>query len=212
MKRILRVVTAARPEVRSDENGARVLSGLAAVFNSETVIGEWFREQVAPGAFAASLKRNDEVVALFNHNPDLLLGRRSNGTLRVWEDETGLRYEVQIDPEDPDGVRVLRKVERGDVIGSSFAFAIEDGGETIETAPGALPLRTLRAVRLYDVSPVTSPAYEATTVAARSAEDVAEVVARVEAARVADETRAAADGLDRERLRWARARAASLRG
>ncbi len=74
-----------------------MLSGYAAVFNTDTVIAGMFRERIAPGAFTAAV-REDDVRALFNHDPNCVLGRTTAGTLSLSEDQTGLRY--QIDPPD----------------------------------------------------------------------------------------------------------------
>lgn len=170
-----RYTTAQPPELREAEDGTPpVLAGVAAVYDVETTIGGRFRERVAPGAFRSALERGDDVVALWNHNPDVVLGRVSNDTLRLIDRPDGLHYEVTLNPDDPDARRVLAKVRRGDVRGSSFAFDVEEGGDEVERSKdGAqpLPLRTLRSLRIYDVSPVTIPAYPTTSVMARAASD-----------------------------------------
>jgi HK97 family phage prohead protease len=158
-------------EVRSDGSTLRI-SGYASVYNRETVIAGLFRERIAPGAFAAALEGTDDVRALFNHDPNILLGRTKSGTLKLSEDKKGLRYEIALDPSDPDSQRVHSKIKRGDVDGSSFGFTVEndddmDWGES-PTKRGELPLVTIRKVTLFDVSPVTFPAYPQTSVTARS--------------------------------------------
>jgi hypothetical protein len=155
-------------DVREHDGTLSRIGGYAALYNVETVIGDWFRERIAPGAFDVAVTR-DDVRALFNHNPDLILGRTSRGTLRLVADATGLAYEIDLDLEDPDAQRVLRKVRRGDVSQSSFGFLVtaEDWPKPVEA--GKLPLRIIRAVELFDVSPVTFPAYPDTSVAARDA-------------------------------------------
>lgn len=147
------------------EGGLPVLRGYAAVFNqiSEDLGG--FREQVAPGAFAETIQQ-DDIRALWNHNDDLVLGRNRSGTLRLREDSRGLAIEVDL-PDTSWARDVAELVRRGDVSGMSFGFrTIEDSWE--RTAGGEL--RTLRKVRLFDVSPVTFPAYPQTDVALRSLE------------------------------------------
>lgn len=150
-------------EKRSDSAGTLV--GHAAVFNTETDIGGWYREKIKPGAFAESIK-NDDVRALFNHDPNFVLGRNKANTLRMEEDSTGLL--VSIDMPDNQFARDLAvTISRGDVTQMSFGFEteveeIERGEET--------PLRTLVKVRLWDVSPVTFPAYPTTDVGLRSVE------------------------------------------
>ncbi len=147
------------------EKEKRKMIGHAAVFGQVTEIGGWFREQVEPGAFKSSIKK-DDVGALFNHNPDYVLGRNIAGTLTMSEDETGLK--VSIDPPDTQFARDLGiSIARGDINQMSFSFQVMEEewkvGEKKE-----LDLRTIKKVRLYDVSPVTFPAYEGTDIAVRS--------------------------------------------
>ena len=150
------------------------LSGYAAVFGSVTEIAGLFKEQIAPGAFSRAAKE-DDVRALFNHDANYVLGRTTSGTLRLVEDDKGLRYDV--DPPDTSWARDLMvSVQRGDVSQSSFAFEVTED-EWDYGKRGEMPLRTIRAVRLYDVSPVTYPAYESTSVSARSLEAARAVAA-----------------------------------
>jgi hypothetical protein len=154
-------------ELRADEGQPTKLAGYAAVFNEETVIGDWFREVILPGAFAAAITR-DDVRAAFNHEPNLVLGRTKAGTLRLREDDKGLVYEV--DPPDTSYARDLMvSVARGDVSQSSFMFDVTgEAWDYPEAKSGQLPLRKITGVKLYDVSPVTYPAYEGTSVSARA--------------------------------------------
>jgi len=153
-----------RVEARADDTGKRRIVGHAAVFNR--VDGPpLFREQIAPGAFADSVKE-DDVRALFNHDPSIVLGRNKAGTLNLREDETGLWMEI--DPPDTQAGRdLLVSIDRGDVTQASFAFqTIDDDVRTINGEE----VRTLKRVKLYDVSPVTYPFYEATDVGLRQQE------------------------------------------
>lgn len=149
-------------EIRSDDGENRI-SGYAATFNtlSENLGG--FREQIREGAFDKVL--TNDVRALFNHSPSLILGRTTAGTLHLETDTTGLRY--RIDPPDTQYARDLQKsIERGDVTQSSFAFRVDDD-DWQEDEDGRL-IRTINTVkRLYDISPVTYPAYPDTSVALR---------------------------------------------
>lgn len=154
--------------VRAAEDAeTRTITGLAAVFNRETVIGDYFREQIAPGAFTSAIKE-DDVRALFNHDPNFVLGRNTAGTLTLTEDAEGLRYEVT--PPDTQWARdLLVSLERGDVTGSSFGFqVVREEWKKPEKGSTELPLRTILEARLFDVSPVTYPAYEETTAEARN--------------------------------------------
>lgn len=171
-------------ETRDD--GAMVLRGYAAVYNTETTIAGMFRERIAPGAFDEAIPR-DDVRALFNHNPDVVLGRTVSGTLALGSDDAGLTYEIQLNPADAEHQRVWQMVSRGDVSQSSFGFEVK-GQEWGEVKRGELPLRTITKAKLYDVSPVTYPAYEETSVSARdlptATEEAADVLAAEAAVRV----------------------------
>lgn len=157
-------------EVRAETRGdgqLPVLRGHAAVFNvmSEDLGG--FREIIAPGFFDDVLA--DDVRALFNHNPDLIVGRSKAKTLSLRVDETGLETEIE-PPDNSTGRDLVVSVQRGDVDQMSFAFSIEYGvGDKWDVLEGGDLVRTLiKAKRLYDVSPVTYPAYLDTDVAVRS--------------------------------------------
>ena len=148
-----------------DGDGDKVLEGYAAVFNVWSE-GLWFQEKIEPGAFSESIKE-DDVVALFNHDPNLVLGRTSAETLELKEDKIGLFYNVTL-PNSRTGEDLYVSVERGDVKGSSFGFiTLEDKWEYPDGDDGDV-MRTILKARLYDVSPATYPAYPDTTVAARS--------------------------------------------
>ncbi len=185
--------------VRTAENEAPTISGYAALFNTESVIAGLFREKIAPGAFRSAVA-TDDVRALFNHDPNHVLGRTSNHTLTLREDARGLFYDVTLNPDDPDAMSVRAKIQRGDVSGSSFGFTVEDDAwDDSGLKRGELPLRTIRKASLFDVSPVTYPAYPTTTVSARSkaeaAVEAAKVLAQAEEAAKPDEVK------DREAMR-----------
>lgn len=152
-------------EIRADESGIKV-SGYAAVFNQVTDIGGYFREQIAPGAFKDAIGR-DDVVFLINHD-GLPLARTRSGTLTLTEDERGLHIETELDPNDPDVKSIVPKMQRGDLDKMSFAFYPEKQ-EWDET--GKIPLRTITRASLYDVSIVTTPAYDGTEIGLRSLEN-----------------------------------------
>lgn len=146
------------------EGERRTIGGYAAVFNTETDIG-WFRERIAPGAFATAI--SGDVRALFDHDPGRVLGRTISGTLRLAEDATGLSCEIDL-PDTSDGRDVETLVARGDVSGMSFGFRVTRE-EWDETNPQS-PLRTILEVELFEVSVVTFPAYADTEIALRSLE------------------------------------------
>jgi uncharacterized protein len=151
---------------REDEK--RKIVGHAAVFN---VMGDggWFREKIAPGAFASSIQ-SDDVRALFNHDPNFVLGRNRSGTLKLSEDERGLH--IEIEPPDTQVARDLMvSLERGDISQMSFGFEVIKDSWERSTEGNNLDIRTLEKVRLWDVSPVTFPFYKETDVAVRSHEE-----------------------------------------
>ncbi len=144
------------------------LRGYAAVFDAETDIAGMWRERIARGAFADAIsKASADVHALFNHDPNLVLGRMKAGTLRIVEDDKGLT--VEIDPPDTQDARdLIAKIERGDIDQMSFAFTMRGGRQTWDDSRKP-PVRTIEKVGdLYDVSVVTRGAYPTTEVGVRS--------------------------------------------
>lgn len=152
------------------ESGPTV-SGYAALYNTETVIAGFFREQIAPGAFKSALNGTDDVRALFNHDSNIVLGRTKSGTLKLSDTKKGLRYDIALNPDDPEAMSVRAKIQRGDVSGSSFGFIVLGEKWQEPKDKRDLPLRTITEAELFDVSPVTFPAYPQTSVSARSVED-----------------------------------------
>tara|TARA_R100000655_G_scaffold8418_1_gene22011 strand:- start:1050 stop:2075 length:1026 start_codon:yes stop_codon:yes gene_type:complete len=136
------------------EDGTTTITGHAAVFNQLSSDLGGFREVISPNAFENVL--NDDVRALVNHDPNLLLARTTSGTLKLKETAEGLQYSFDV-PDTTYGRDLVISMERGDISQSSFAFTIEeDSWES--TADGEI--RTINKVKnLYDVSPVTYPAY-----------------------------------------------------
>lgn len=150
----------------TDEKGLRKIVGYAAVFNALSDDLGGFREKIDPGAFAKTIVA-DDIRALKNHNSDYVLGRNTKKTLILSEDQRGLK--IEIIPPDAQWARDLMvSIDRGDIDQMSFGFrtiAHRWEGE------GNDEIRTLMEVKLFDVSPVTFPAYPDTEVALRSLED-----------------------------------------
>lgn len=154
-------------EFRAEVTG-NTLRGHAALFGPMAKLPQHY-ERMAPGVFDKVLKdEGTDVRALINHNPTLLLGRQSAGTLRLHADDRGLAFEVDLP--DTSYARDLRElVARGDLTGASFGFV--PGEDTWERAPDGRQIRTHTSIaQLVDVSPVTYPAYEDTAVALRHIE------------------------------------------
>lgn len=161
--------TPIRLETRDD--GSPVIRGLAAVYNKESRDLNGFREIIKPGAFRNVLAGQDhDVICCWNHDPAALLGRTASGTLRLFDTDEGLAYEV--DPPDTAlGRDMQTMVRRGDVFGSSFAFTTTDELTEWDDETNQHTVRTVSAVTgLYDVSLVTNPAYMDSSVAIRSFE------------------------------------------
>lgn len=153
-------------EFRAEEGDGRTVSGYAAVYRSVSNELWGFEEVIEPGAFANA--DFSDVRALFNHNPDHILARTSSGTLSLTSDDEGLRYEFEM-PDTTLGRDLLVMMKRGDISQSSFAFTIKE--DSWEDREGGLPLRHIRQIdKVYDVSPVTYPAYEKTSATVRSLE------------------------------------------
>jgi len=181
--------------IETRANGTQVLVGYAAVYNRHSLPlregGSAFREIILPGAFDKILSRQrgrQDVVALLNHNSDLILGRTSSGTLELTTDEKGLRY-VVTPPDTQVGRDTLELVRRRDLKGSSFAFAVDAKGERW-TSDDEGPVREIRDVSLLaDVSVVLTPAYPASSVSVAQRSYEAWMASQVEEKPVAESRR-----------------------
>lgn len=190
----LRIVT--MPVELREVDGHPVVEGYAAVFNRESDdLGGW-QEVIEPGAFATVL--TDDVRSLWQHSPLYVLGRLRSGTLSIWEDEIGLQYRVA--PPDAQWARdALMTIKRGDVDQSSFAFSVlPDGERWMLDESGRVIRHIVRVARLYDVSPVTFPAYPETSVDVRSKID--ELRAQLGADKAKDLTVRARQTAERQRV------------
>lgn len=136
--------------------------GYASVFydgTPETEYRIWddYVERILPGAFDRALREGQDVRCLFNHDSSMVLGRSASKTLRLSVDTIGLRYAAIYNVNDPDHVKVREKLLRKDVSGSSFMF-MPTGWNIREE--GDLTICEIADVDLFDVGPVTFPAYE----------------------------------------------------
>lgn len=168
-----------RIEVRAEEDGGVRVTGYAAVFGEETNIGGMFNEVIEKGAFRSALDRNDDVVLLINHD-GLPLARTRSGTLNLREDERGLYVDTYLDASDPDVRSIVPKMRRGDLDKMSFAF-VPTRQEWDDS--GDMPRRSIQDLQLYDVSIVTTPAYDGTEVGLRSLQKHREAQQKNQAAR-----------------------------
>lgn len=153
-------------EIREDDDGSRSISGYAVKWEKKSqVLGMWykFREQIKKGAFADSLTKDDQRF-LWSHDTAKVLGRTKNDTLKLEEDATGLRFDLDL-PKTTLGNDTYESIKRGDIDGVSFGFRVES--DEVEEPDDDLPLRTVTKARLLEVSAVAFPAYPDSEVSAR---------------------------------------------
>ena len=163
-----RELRCAAQELRADgSDSTPKVVGYAATFGTVADLGN-FREVIKPGAFKRTLANNDDIVLLFNHDANMLLGRKAAGTLQVEEDDKGLRFSCTL-PDTSTARDVYANLKAGNLRDCSFGFYVngEEGEEWERTADGT-PLRTLKDVTLFDVSVVVNPAYPGTSANARN--------------------------------------------
>jgi HK97 family phage prohead protease len=201
-----RFVSVAAQEVRLEERAGKQpkIVGYASVFYQPGQLGTEYMlyddmvERIMPGCFDRAIKE-DDCRALFNHDPNCLLGRMKPGTLTLKTDSTGLRYEI--DPPDTQAGRdTIESIRRGDLTGSSFSFAAQ---KTLWREENKVTIRELHGVQLFDVGPVTFPAYGAATAGLRALSEPGEALKEYEA------WRSNAGGRGQDALR-ARARLAEI--
>jgi HK97 family phage prohead protease len=145
-------------------------SGYAAVFNSDSEPLP-FVERIAPGAFRRSLKSKNNIRMYLNHDSSMLLATTRAKTLRLMEDERGLKVEADL-PDTTVGRDLSTLIQRGDVDSMSFGFSVPPKGDSWSDDG---MVRELKEVRLYEVSVVTGfPAYQATSASVRSLDQLAE--------------------------------------
>jgi HK97 family phage prohead protease len=159
-------------EIRAKKGDTPGIAGVAAVYDQKYDAG-WFIETIKPGAFARALSEKQDVRCLFNHDVNNLLARTKSGTLRLEDSPGGLTYDADTDPNTTVGRDVAAMIERGDLDGCSFSFTVRKDCWRDEFDGSGKYLASYRDIEdldLYDVGPVTFPAYTQTSVGIRSAE------------------------------------------
>jgi hypothetical protein len=141
------------------------ITGYASVFydphdrGTEYELGKDRYERIMPGAFDKCILEHHDVLGLYNHDRNMVLGRTGSGTMRLSVDQRGLKYEI-----DPPSVTFSRDLKeslrRGDVSGSSFSFIAT---REEYASDGPMRVRYVRECRIFDVGPVSEPAYKSTT-------------------------------------------------
>jgi len=171
-----RVVVSEDVELRieSDGDGPGTMTGYAARFNKDSVDLGGFIERIKQGAFTDALKDAD-VRGLKNHDPNLLLGRTTAGTLKLEENGIGLKFKLSL-PNTTAGRDVAEEVKRGDITGCSFSFRLaKEGGDEWHEKDGLIKRTIHKIAKIFDVGPVAFPAYPDTTVAVRSLDEFRKV-------------------------------------
>lgn len=146
--------------IRLDPSGDRKLTGYAIVFNQKSVDLGGFREIILPEAVTRTLSEALDVRALVDHDSSKILGRTRAGTLRLQADGHGLSVDIR--PPNTQAARdILESVDRGDVSGMSFAFRTLTDDWRMEDGE---VIRDVIDMRIREVSVVSFPAYEQTSV------------------------------------------------
>lgn len=164
-----RNINASEFEVRQEDNGDMYIEGYASVFDSRSKNLGGFYEYISRDAFTDT--QMNSCVCLINHDNNYVLGR-SPQTLKLSVDDRGLKYSLRLGKQSY-AQDLYESIKRGDISSSSFAFTIAKGGDSWEKRDDGDVIRTINSIdMLYDVSPVTTPAYGSATVSARSIEKV----------------------------------------
>lgn len=166
------------------EDGDMIAEGMAIVYNDETVLFKHVdieeREVILPGAATESLE-NDDWRAVWNHQNAVVLGRKSNGTLEINETESGVLVRIHF-PDSEEGRSKFESVKRGDVNQMSFAFVpLEEKEERLVMDGVTIYRTTISKMKVYEVSPVTFPAYENTTISSREKQKRDRIIAEASA-------------------------------
>ena len=170
----LRIVRSIPTNFETRADGEKLsIEGYFAVFDSIYNVGEGMTESIQKGAFASSM--DNDVRALINHDTTLVLGRTKAGTLKLREDDRGLWGHIDINPNDGDAMNLYERVKRGDVDQCSFGFNIVS--ERADVSEQGSCHWTIEEVDLHEVSACKFPAYEETSISARS-KDLADMKAR----------------------------------
>ena len=147
----------------AEQDGQKYIEGYFAVFGGVYELWPGATESVDPHAFDDTL--GGDIRALINHDTTLVLGRTKAGTLELKVDSRGLWGRIRVNQADGDALNLYSRIERGDVDQCSFGFEILE--EETEWRDDGSVHWTIKRVKLYEISPVTFPAYEDTSVSAR---------------------------------------------
>ncbi len=184
-----RTIPAEGLEVRAEGEGKpKQIIGYGIVYNRETHLWGDLYEIIRPGAASEFLKTNPDIKCALNHLPSsYLFGRTKSGTMKVEEDERGVKYTVT--PPDAQWARdAMASIERGDITGSSFTFSVKPQDEKVtERDDGTFLREIFKFSRIGEMGPVTDPAYVDTTAEARAKAEYDSLTARLRTQDDADE-------------------------
>jgi uncharacterized protein len=171
MNKEIRTTNLGEVELRDEiaDSDKMMIGGYAARFNSIIELFSGMQEQIAEGAFRSSL--DGDVRALWDHDTRYVLGRTKNDTLKLREDSIGLGFDLEIN-DTTYGKDTYKLIKRRDISGVSFGFSVKD--EEWKRLDDTVILRTIKDVELFEISPVTFPAYKDTEVFTRSMNQVME--------------------------------------
>lgn len=161
-------------EVRQGPNGP-IITGYGIVFNSDSENLGGFIEQVDPRAVTKTLSESD-IRGMAEHDSRYLLGRVKAGTMRLSTDSRGVRYEIDVNPNDPIAMGIYARVQRGDLDGSSFCFETLQESWDWEAVPAR---RRLLEINLLEMGPVTFPAYSESTAQSRVKEALKRIASKL---------------------------------
>ena len=174
--------------VREETEGEVILEGYFIVYNQKIELWRGFTEEIMLGACTESLRSGENIMALFNHNRDLVIGSTQGRSLELIEDFAGVYGRVAINREDSDAMNVYQRVKRGDVQGCSFGFSIESEKYTNHD-DGSVACQ-IEKVKIYEVSICPFPAYPTTSIQARKEEWEGQERRRLEEIRQIEERKA----------------------
>lgn len=159
-----------KKEFDGDGNHTEYISGIGIIYNSETEIIPGVYELIRPGAFSKSLNRFRELKCFINHDPSQILSTtKSNPPLEITDNEESLNFRSPI-PETTYGKDLAINVGMGNISGASFSFMINEGGDKLSMDDSGNYHREILSAEIYEIGPVTNPAYQQTTVSLRSRE------------------------------------------
>ena len=198
----MRTIPAEGLEIRAEQDGKiKRISGYGIVYNRETQLYDDLYEVIRPGAASEFLATNPDIKCCLNHNPERIFGRTKSGTVKLEENSKGVKYTVK--PPDAQWARdAIASIERGDIDGSSFTFAVLPQDEKVSKRSDGTYLREVfKIARIGEMGPVTDPAYLDTTAEARAKEEYETLTASLRAQENADEIAEHQRALDLRRKR-----------